>query len=118
MWLRSQLDEDEQVALGIGGPHWEREGLSSVVEAVSKRLVVHGDGMPEPSQAVHIARWDPARVLAEVEAKRGLITEVVQLDQSADVDAGPTAAAIARLLAQPYAGREGWRDDWSVSTPA
>jgi hypothetical protein len=56
-------------------------------------------------------RFDDDRLLAEVEAKRRI------LDLCApEVDDGTSGARIARLtihmLAQPYAGREGWREEW------
>lgn len=88
--------------------------------------------------AMHIARWDPARVLAEVEAKR----RTLDAWRAANADPHPgipcenwpgqgaenrdpydscthhlaapprTPDHVVRLLAQPYAGRPGWREEW------
>jgi hypothetical protein len=56
---------------------------------------------------MHIARWDPARVLAEVEAKRKILS--MYEDYTAERrHLGPVIWA----LAQPYAGRPGWREEW------
>lgn len=107
-WLRAQLDEDRRVALNAGhdAPTWtyDRDAFSVASSAwpiASKR----GDGsMPLCDvDGEHIARWDPARVLAEVEAKRLLL----------DLHKGCTAHCyILRVLALPYADREGYQESW------
>lgn len=66
-WLEAQIAEDEQVARG-GRPWLDVDGqrieddLGHVFAYVS-----------EPQVREHIARWDPARVLAECNAKRRII---------------------------------------------
>jgi len=52
--------------------------------------------------AQHIARWDPARVLAECEAKRHLIGVISAYD---DIEG-------LCLLALPYTGHEAYRAEW------
>lgn len=85
-FLRARIDEDEQPALAAAGWDlsgsvrgsgvWSREGVNSVVDS-SRRLVVNGDGpAPGVSQAEHIARHDPARVLRECAAKRAIIDTI------------------------------------------
>lgn len=90
----------------------------------------------DSSAAGHIARHDPARVLAEVAAKR----RILELHRRADAEpwwpagAGPAAYCIGcggsfqeeamvpdandcpvvRLLAAPYSGRPGWDPSWEV----
>lgn len=80
---------------------------------------------PTDTKAIsyHIARWDPARVLAECAAKRRAVElardalgEVVgdpyraeELDRSDEL-----AHATLLALAQPYAARSGWREEWSA----
>ncbi len=85
----------------------------------------------------HIARWDPARVLAEVAAKREILRQLeFAAREYAELDAvvGPTmmqrldlvAAAgklywlefAARALARPFAGRPGWRPEWAMEVTA
>ena len=62
-WLREQLDADEWIARGairtddVRNGHWTPAGLQSTYDARVDD---------------HIANWDPARVLAEVEAQLAL----------------------------------------------
>jgi hypothetical protein len=77
------------------------------------------------ANAEHIARHDPARVLREVEAKRRIIDEFViarakfkRVIPGNDFEAGERAARFhsmhlaVRLLALPYSGRPGYREEW------
>ena len=145
-FLLARIAEDEQVARSAAEceeephAHWQaviEEGAgSAVVEdcgcVVARRpwdAVVPGD------EAEHIARWDPARVLAECEAKRRIMeahpmgpgadgswnyTEVVGcltcvscgVDGEAIIDAGPCPTL--RALAAPYAEHPDFRPEWSV----
>jgi len=50
----------------------------------------------------HFARWDPARVLAECDAKRRIVTECGWV-------------TVMQLLALPYADHPDFRDEWAVS---
>lgn len=52
------------------------------------------------------------RVLAECEAKRGLITEANEA-----MDANWPVSWIERYLAQPYADHPDYRDEWRVEMP-
>lgn len=84
--------------------------------------------------AVHIARHDPARVLAEVAAKRRIIDLHHSLGPSAGTEdevvcdacgpeedisfrvetyGGRWPCTTLRLLASVYAGRPGWRSEWA-----
>lgn len=131
-FVRRCLDQDERVALQAPGPAWiaavERSGSPGRWRGINAELVtlpadpaevVHEwepgaevvRAEPGSKAVAHIARWDPARVLAEVEAKRQI------LDLCApEVDEGTSGARIARLtihmLARPYAGRAAWREEW------
>lgn len=80
-FLRARLDEDETAAraaadelggLTLGG-EWRYDGRC--VEAVRERdmVAVGSQDFMEPGVGEHIARHDPARVLAEVEAKREML---------------------------------------------
>lgn len=151
-WLRAQLAADERDALcatfcdpedsasgdftewhvDAPNPRWP----VAVNVANGTAIVAAGyNGAYE-----HIARWDPARVLAEVAAKRRII-EHVSSWQHDDPDGGgyyscplvPGSSraededwdgtscwcgvvarqmAILGPLALPYAGRDGWREEW------
>lgn len=90
-WLRAQLDEDERAARA-----WMPFGT------------------PTAADREHIARHDPARVLAEVDAKRRILDEC----ESAIRKSAPRSNlndlgwTVLRPLALPYADRPGYRDEW------
>jgi hypothetical protein len=73
--------------------------------------------------AHHIARWDPARVLRECEAKRTLVTRTVNARRRAEAapeGAGrrllliraSTLEGALHVLASPYADHPDYRDEW------
>lgn len=76
----------------------------------------------DPGPAGVLARMaafgDPARVLGECAAKRQVIAECLDRLLSSDAENFPDdlapdlAGRILRALAQPYAGRPGWREEW------
>lgn len=134
-WLRAAYDDVEQVAQEAIREHSDPTG----------RWRLGGDGgddvLPDDptgndwvavgpfggglghGTAAHIVRWDPARVLAEVEAKRRILDEVKpqidSMDGQIESEWGsgvcePTGESdlLVKLLAQPYAGRHGWREEW------
>lgn len=126
-FVRAQLDEDERVARGITAPEWN-EGCSWLADLrdplPSQRRAY---GLPKEWQLLteadtrHIARWDPARVLAEVAAKRAILDwcegSLAEIRRAGIVTGDPlksTPLYFAALLARPYAGREGWRAEWAV----
>jgi hypothetical protein len=105
-FLRAALDEDERVArVATPGP-WRLDAglrLPEQIDVVSVDYFTVCEDL-EDTDAAHIARHDPARVLAEVAAKRGLLAEL----------AAANMVFAMRLLAEPYAGREGWRGEWAT----
>jgi hypothetical protein len=124
-FLEARLEEDEDTAQDAAGWDqsgtvrdpgvWCREGVNSVIDS-SRRLVVFGDGSaPGDSQAAHIVRHDPARVLCEVAAKRALLV-------SHDIGHDPCDAHDARYesvpcdvilnLAAIYSGHPDYREEW------
>jgi hypothetical protein len=86
-FLLARNAEDKAVAQSATPGHWklwgmsvmaDQDGTSNVATAVpvaQTAMVV--DGRPRTFDAHHIARWDPARVLAECEAKRRMIEDLV-----------------------------------------
>jgi hypothetical protein len=96
----------------------------------------------DPSAAGHIVRWDPARVLAEVEAKRKRIAWLLEREHDMGDEDFPTFSScrilnepgslgdlavgycscgldswrnqLFRFEAQPFAGRDGWREEWAL----
>jgi hypothetical protein len=103
---------------------------------VGKGIHIYDEGGHDPEQAAHIAAWDPARVLAECAAKRQIIAAHPHDEVSAygrslagsgghpigcntchnddGVLAGGGWCPTLLALAQPYAGRDGWRDEWAT----
>jgi hypothetical protein len=150
-WLRAAMDEDEQVAQGAAerdsgewfeGDGWNvyrAEDTTPHDDEDSHDLVVYGN---VEVQSAHIARHDPARVLREVAAKRGIVdardalvrqvadnaakfVELMKAPAEAPQDLANVkthgwtlggrldALDVAlRHLATVYADREGYRDDW------
>lgn len=74
-----------------------------------------------------VREWGRARVLAEVQAKRAILAIHAESDFPYDPENGPgdyswiarcqgcyedAPCTTVRLLAQPYAGQDGWREEW------
>lgn len=68
----------------------------------------------DAARAEHIARHDPARVLAEVDAKRQIVDGVAGADPHGAYITGTfTAWDALRLLALPYADHPDYREEWT-----
>lgn len=127
-FLRARLDEDEQAALSWpeGSRQWQtvggrklsyRNGSSEMVTAIdvsnasslwNEQIYVKYDLDDAPE---HIARHDPARVLAEVEAKRRrleLLADAIQRGH----DDSDIASELLPLEALPYDRHPDYRDTW------
>jgi hypothetical protein len=75
-WLRAQLDDDERVASRISESQRTWNTAGGWPETGPDTVMAAGGPVAEEVDefdAEHIARWDPARVLAEVDAKRRII---------------------------------------------
>ncbi|MEU2185214.1 DUF6221 family protein [Streptomyces thermolilacinus] len=134
-FLRARLDEDGQAARAA---MWD-DDQSAVWTARPPQasyeqyivadycddgvVVVTPENADADSVGEHIARHDPARVLAEVDAKRRILDEFVtsqnERDEEYDETFGltdwefePTALPLLRLLALPYADHPDYRDEW------
>jgi hypothetical protein len=124
-FVRRCLDEDERVALeAIPGP-WEARwwGVQTAYNLDRPGYIHHGErvGIANNSGTVgnreaevrnveHIARWDPFRALEEVKTKRERLLWIE--GELADDDTQETVQWLAKLEAQPYAGQDGWREEW------
>lgn len=123
-FLRARLVEDEQaarataysLASSIEDP-WSvrqkdrRDEMSWAVYSQGKYL--KASELYE-ADARHIARHDPARVLAEVDAKRRLIAEVWDEREGFPTERTPgnTADTVLRHLALPYAEHPDYDEAW------
>ena len=125
-FLRARLDEDEAVArnaavLPHGAADWHTGAEGSVFAAEPSQLHVRGAILSLDDIGTHIARWDPARVLAEVEAKRRMIDgvhpQVVSLEDAihGEFSAYPEVdvpVLLLKTLALPYASHADYRPEW------
>jgi hypothetical protein len=141
-FLRARLDEDERVAQAAnvkqGDPDW---WVSEVKMTGGRNFTVRSrrdnrpiarverldgdDGEPGAildgaAAAAHIARHDPARVLAEVEAKRRIVEVAMEQWRPGDLFNGSQGASdidceppwILRVLALPYADHPDYDTAW------
>ena len=119
-WLKAQLDDDERVALAAD----PKRHRAIVTQSMTGQSGAHHNTRL-------VAEWDPARVLAEIHAKRLILDVHAPVDgydpngsvcstcgergNPGDEDAVVRWPCLTvRLLAQPYAGREGWLESWTI----
>jgi hypothetical protein len=115
-FLLARLAEDEAAAQrAVPGP-WELQGepRETLVFSAPTGVSVAVGWLRDLD---HVARHDPARVLAEVAAKR-LILEYAPPKAHGTFDDGWRRGQMAfhahtlRLLALPYAGHPDYREEW------
>lgn len=143
-FLRECLDKDAEVARaaaampgGVPGEQWRVSGthaddggtywsittgtpdLVQTVELVGSGM--SGGGAHTEEVALHIVRHDPARVLAEIDAKRQIVEDFERADRysrttwgqsNADQSRARTMGKVVRLLALPYADHPDYREEW------
>lgn len=154
-FVLARLAEEQAVAEAASPGPWEacvdrhQRGVTEVgvwCESTGRYIaeqVTSGDRAA--ADGAHIARWDPARVLAEVEVKRQLLKlhaivhrEIGWLsdgeEEHAEIpvcglcvprhshfrrreDVPEGACSTVRLLALPYAGHEAYRVEWAPDAP-
>ena len=119
-WLLAQIDEDERVARAAAEAPWtSRHDVIPTCHIfgdfgwlVRGPDVETADSDQGRATADHIARHDPARVLAECDAKRRLI-KAVEGDPFDAMGAEPDyERTVLQHLALPYADRDGYREEW------
>lgn len=121
-WLRDRLDQDEVIAReAMADPGddgvWEAAPGKERVEG--KGIVIYDEGGHDPAQAAHIASWDPAAVLADVDAKRRVLGSLEAIRGTGMPSDAVWAAAAAAFesaawsLARAYQGRPGWQEGWA-----
>jgi len=151
-WLREQIAEDRSKAeVATPGP-WNTSGPDTIAQwtiydaewsvasttvydhnkPMSNKPGARGPGYIDPdANAEHIARWDPARVLAECDAKLAILEQhptgsgwdgdnfgcavcetCAHYDHSGDLNGDPYPCKTLRHLALPYSDRPGYREEW------
>lgn len=114
-FLLARIAEDKEAARKATPGRWklwamsvlaDQDGTSNVDTAVLVADTYGGvNGHPRTFNASHIARWDPARVLADCEAKLRILGDE-ELWLRGDTD------RVARLLASAYADHPDYRAEW------
>ncbi|WP_230536451.1 DUF6221 family protein [Streptomyces sp. OUCMDZ-3434] len=119
-FLRARLDEDEVVARAVG---WDEVDAVDYLWGTRHLLLKRADESKagaemDASLAAHIARHDPARVLAEVEAKRRIVRAHEKWCEGrceAKYPEGGFDAAhywSVKSLAAAYADHPDYREEW------
>lgn len=160
-YLLARYDEEAEVARKAGGGQWSlwvetdpeafdygrsawvHRGSEQELPPAGSGVTLHPEwshpaGSVEPTEGRHIARWDPARVLAEVAAKKRIVelhspmcgdstpyrgkglaycTTCTDWPNADPYEGGPMVdypCPTLRFLAQPYADRDDFRQEWRV----
>lgn len=124
-WLLEQIAEDERLAAALQTapattPHWEHRNAGTVHPGVYEQgriyTVLNDEYFDE--MLAYVANWDPARTLAECDAKRRRLAHIAdELDEwrAGWHDGNDRERAIdgwmalLKLEALPYADRSGYR---------
>lgn len=109
-FLRARLDEDQRTADAAAeesGVDWYYGNDAVRARREDDMIATGSQDILEPGYGKHIARHDPARVLADIEAKRRIID---------DTWGGPDHEDMwlhhLRLLAAVYADHPDYREKW------
>lgn len=121
-FLLARIAEDEAAARAVPplGHNFDMGGHRQDERFTFGRILPSSaDGMgnwskhcDSPITRDHFSRHDPARVLAECEAKRRIMGLVTQMGGYYEPDAGRVGAEVLRALALPYADHPDYRDEW------
>lgn len=119
-WLTAYLDEDERIARAATPGPWKlarQRGVEWVSSAEYWAVADCSDADPARENAEHVAAWDPARVLREIDAKRKVIEQYESIGDPPPGEFGPDLSRaelgrVLRLVALPYSDRPGYREEW------
>jgi hypothetical protein len=117
-FLLARIAEDEAVAQSASPGPWHTNAECDEVFAVDGVTVAEGFALSGPqtrATTVHIARHDPARVLAECEAKRRIM-ELCEYAHERGQGPGSYLDRCVALLALPYADHEAYQEEWRPMT--
>lgn len=122
-FMLARIAEDEEVARGAAGVPWETmrwPGGSQVLVAASAirnekwRLgkLGHVATVEHTHDVDHIARHDPARVLAECDAKRRIVEQYIDAVKGRKWATCTALERVLPVLALPYADHPDYREEW------
>ncbi|MBX6358139.1 MAG: hypothetical protein IRZ05_20110 [Micromonosporaceae bacterium] len=119
-WRWEDPERDEPLELDPALEDFIKGGETIALRSVEEYPTRHVGPLPhfvlpyasevETVCGMHIARHDPARVLADVDAKRRIIEAA--LGEQDHGDFGWAWTQVLALLALPYADRPGYQDEW------
>ena len=121
-FLLARIAEDEAAARAASPGPWHTDAEASEVLAVDDILVADGFALSSfqlRATTRHIARRDPARVLAECEAKRELVTNLMRVCedgrcwQCGSANILDLRDAVMLTLALPYASHSDYQAWWA-----
>lgn len=110
-WLRGQLADDEKTARAATPGPWSArfQDTGAVVDpGVAFDREEGGVGWED---AVHIARHDPAAVLADIDAKRAVL-DLLNLTAGPHDPATGVLNEVVHALARAYRHKPGWKSSW------
>lgn len=139
-FIEAQLQADEQIARAAiaaaevpaeaASWHVADRDVGAAAVQYGDDIVCYNEGLPKVAQAEHIARQDPARVLAEVPAKRHALgfalaafLEEEKIEErpgrdpetnAYDKGRADTARFMLRVLAAPYAEHPDYQQEWKL----
>lgn len=135
-FLTARLDEDEAAIKAMGvegtGRWWVGQRFDGSLDPEGSTVFVDvrrsdglgyihlgTPGMFAGPTAIHVARHDPARVLAEVKAKRALLAQAAEMREVASAteawSLNDYADGIERNLAAPYADHPDYDPAWRMT---
>ena len=115
-FLDARLTEDELTALAAieGSPVWRSSLSFRDVKDEDGHFVIAADRHhPSVEQAAHIARHGPARILAEVEARRLVVADYLRLEAAGNLLERGVIEDVLRHLALVYADHPDYNPSWS-----
>ncbi len=113
-FLLARYTEDADAARAALGNHWHAQGWAELrtepTDTPGWALIAEGGhGFDVRPSFAHIARHDPARVLADVTAKRIIVASFMETDY---LPAREVLLSVLCDLALPYADHADYRQEW------
>jgi uncharacterized protein DUF6221 len=115
-FLEARLTEDELAAHAAtdASPEWQAYYDYRDVKDLDGRFVVQADSQhPTTTQAAHIARHSPARVLRECEAKRAIIADFLRRDALGDLPGRSAVEDTLKAVSAVYSRHQDYDPAWS-----